>query len=30
MYILRKKTKYQATIKEEKLKSWKEYCNLTP
>jgi hypothetical protein len=24
------KTKYQATIKKEKLKSWKEYCNLTP
>jgi len=24
------KTKYQATIKKEKLKSWKKYCNLTP
>ena len=24
------KTTYQATIKREKLKSWKEYCNLTP
>jgi hypothetical protein len=24
------KTKYHATIKKEKLKSWKEYCNLTP
>jgi hypothetical protein len=24
------KTKYQATIKKENLKSWKEYCNLTP
>jgi hypothetical protein len=23
------KTTYQATIKREKLKSWKEYCNLT-
>ena len=25
-----KKTKYQATIKKEKLQSWEEYCNLTP
>jgi hypothetical protein len=24
------KTKYQATIKKEKLQSWKENCNLTP
>jgi hypothetical protein len=24
------KTKYQTTIKKEKLNSWKEYCNLTP
>jgi len=24
------KTKYHATIKKEKLQSWKEYCNLTP
>jgi len=24
------KTKYQTTIKKEKLQSWKEYCNLTP
>jgi hypothetical protein len=23
-------TKYQASIKKEKLQSWKEYCNLTP
>jgi hypothetical protein len=24
------KANYQATIKKEKIKSWKEYCNLTP
>ena len=24
------KTKYQATMKKKKLKSWKEYCHLTP
>jgi hypothetical protein len=24
------RTTYQAKIKREKLKSWKEYCNLTP
>jgi len=26
----KEKTTYQAKIKREKLKSWKEYCNLTP
>jgi hypothetical protein len=27
--ILDQKSKYAATIKREKTKSWKEYCNLT-
>jgi hypothetical protein len=27
---LAEKARYEATIKREKIQSWKEYCNLTP